>query len=254
MSYTKPIPRRTKGSGPKIIVFSGAGLDAPSGIRTFRDSNGLWNEYKIEDVCTESTWKRNFEVVHSFYNERRADLANTQPNHAHYVLKELEEEYKEDFIHVTMNVSDLIEKARGSALHVHGDLTKMECTACGHKWTIGYKRFDIEKHRCPNCDSLKGVKPFIVFFGGIAPMYTYMSRAFEYASHPDSVFLIIGTQGNVVPVEMMLNYTPCKKFLLNMEQSVDINVNKLGNCTAYYESVEDSIDKVREYIDKNFKR
>ena len=82
------IPRKTDGDNPKIIIFSGAGLDAPSGVRTFRDADGLWNEHKIEDVCTQSTWKRNFDLVHEFYNQRRTDLKGTEINHAHKVIKE----------------------------------------------------------------------------------------------------------------------------------------------------------------------
>lgn len=74
---------------PKIIVFSGAGLSAESGISTFRDSNGLWENYKIDEICNEYTWKQNFEKVHNFYNERRTQLANVQPNEAHKTIKRM---------------------------------------------------------------------------------------------------------------------------------------------------------------------
>jgi len=242
------IPRRNKEDNPKIVIFSGAGLDAPSGIRTFRDSNGLWNEHKIEDVCTQSTWKKNFELVHDFYNQRRMELANVKPNHAHKVIKEICDLYPGDVINVTMNVSDLQEMAGVECLHVHGELTKMECEACGDKWEIGYEAWNTETDRCPKCNSKKGVRPSIVFFGGQAPMYSYLWRAMEHTMNPDSIVIIIGTQGNVVSVEDNLIGTPCKKILCNMEASADINVKKCKFDKVYYESIETAIDKIKEDI------
>jgi len=142
------IPRMNKGDKPKIVIFSGAGLDAPSGIRTFRDANGLWNEHKIEDVCSESSWKKNFNLVHSFYNQRRTDLKNVEPNHAHKVIKRITDKYgKDTVLNVTMNVSDLQERVDLECLHVHGELTKMQCEACGNNWDIGYNEFNPETDR-----------------------------------------------------------------------------------------------------------
>jgi len=245
------IPHRDKEDGPKIIIFSGAGLDAPSGIKTFRDSDGLWNEHKIEDVCTQSTWRDNFELVHKFYNDRRTNLKEVEPNHAHKVIKEIVDKYgKENVINVTMNVSDLLERAGIECLHVHGELTKMECEDCGNNWDIGYEKFNTEKDKCPECGAIKGVKPKIVFFGGSAGMYSYMNRAFEHTMNKDTIVIIIGTQGNVVDVESKLINTPCKKILCNMQASADINVKKIGFDKVYYESIETAIDKIKEDIDE----
>ncbi|MDF1878425.1 NAD-dependent deacetylase [Sulfurimonas sp. SAG-AH-194-C20] len=243
------IPKRDKSGAPKIIIFSGAGLDAPSGIKTFRDTDGLWNEHKIEDVCTQSTWKKNFELVHEFYNARRNDLKNAMPNHAHKIIAKITEKYgKDTVLNITMNVSDLQERVGIECLHVHGELTKMECEACGATWDIGYKSFDINTEKCPKCESLKGVRPKIVFFGGRAPLYSYMLRAFEYALHPDSIIIIIGTQGNVVNIENNLISTPCKKILCNMEASTDIDCKKIGFNKVYYESIETAIEKIEANI------
>ena len=204
---------------PKIIIFSGAGLSAESGISTFRDSNGLWENHKIEEICNESTWKKNFEKVHDFYNQRRTQLANVQPNEAHKTIKRLYDKFGDDLIIATQNVDDLLERAGIPAdkiIHLHGELTKMHCTACGHKWEIGYAKFNHLTDRCPDCDSRKGVKPFIVFFGGSAPMYTHLYRALEYLEHPDSKLIVIGTNANVVPIDEFTSHIHKSKKILNI--------------------------------------
>ena len=237
----------------KIIIFSGAGLDAPSGIRTFRDANGLWNEHKIEDVCTERTWKKNFELVHNFYNERRKELKDVEPNYAHKVITEIINKYgKENVYNITMNVSDMFERLNTEVLHVHGELIKMECSHCYHNWNIDYNSFDITKDRCPECSSLKSVRPKIVFFGGPAPLYSYLNRAFSHAINKDSIVIVIGTQGNVVDVEDLLLGTKCKKILCNMEESEDIDVDLIKFNEVYYENIETSIDKVFQFIKNNW--
>lgn len=125
----------------KIVVFSGAGLDRESGILTFRDcKDGLWNNYKIEDVATPTGWKNNPQAVLDFYNERRAELPNVKPNKAHTSLVELEEHF--DVVHITQNVSDLLERAGASKVyHLHGELTK----ARGDKGTKKIDRFEPTK-------------------------------------------------------------------------------------------------------------
>jgi len=244
------IPRREFDDEPKIIIFSGAGLDAPSGLKTFRGSDGLWDSHKIQDICTESTWKQNFEEVHNFYNGLRNKLEKAQPNKAHLKIKELYEKYPDSVLNITMNISDFFERLEVPVLHIHGELKKMECYACGTKWDIGYKQWDIEKDRCPKCNSRKGVKPSIVFFGGQAPMYSYLWRAFEHTMNKDTIVIVIGTQGNVVNVEENLIGTPCKKILCNMEASADINVKKCGFDKVYYESIETAIDKIMDDIEE----
>lgn len=235
---------------PKIIVFSGAGLSAESGISTFRDSNGLWENYKIDEICNEYTWKQNFEKVHNFYNERRTQLANVQPNEAHKTIKRMHDKFGDDLIIITQNIDNMLERAgipREKIIHLHGFLTEMECTACGHNWDIGYSEFDTETDRCPKCNSLKGVKPNIVFFNSKAPMYTHFYRALEYLEHSDSKLIVIGTNANVVPIdEFTKHINPKKKILNNLNESDFIDEDNFG--CVLYEPATMAVPKIEEIL------
>jgi len=244
------IPRKY-GNEPKIIIFSGAGLDAPSGIQTFRGTNGLWNDHKIADVCTESSWKKNFELIHKFYNERRTSLKDSKPNSAHLIIKEIVDKYgPENVFNITMNISDFFERLNVPTLHLHGELTKMSCDACGKSWSVDYKEFDISSDIC-KCGSLKGVRPKIVFFGGVAPMYSYYKRALEYLDEEDSIVVVIGTQGNVIEINKDLMRKPCHKVLCNLESSPYIRESNFEK--VYIESVETAMPKIKDYIFSTFK-
>ena len=217
---------------PKIVIFSGAGLSAESGISTFRDSNGLWENHKIEDVCLERTWKKNFNLVHRFYNDRREQLATVEPNEAHETIKRLYDRFGDDLIIVTQNVDNMLERTgipKDNILHLHGFLTEMHCTACGHIWDIGYKRFNSIVDRCPECSSKNGVKPNIVFFGGSAPMYTYLYRALDYLEHPESIIIVVGTSNNVIDLNTLLKHKKAYKILIDIDK-IPENINsKLYN-------------------------
>lgn len=231
----------------KIIIFSGAGISAESGISTFRDTNGLWENYSIEEICNQNSWKHNFEAVHTFYNQRRLELNEVKPNKAHKSVATLKQIYGEDCYVITQNVDDLFERAGcRDVLHVHGELRKMECNACGHIWDIGYNLFDINKDRCPKCNSLKGVKPYIVFFGGLAPKYKEMYRAFEATKHKDSIVVVIGTMGNVIHIESLLKHKLCKKILNNLEVSKYIDDTIFDK--VYYDKATKVIDKIEKDI------
>lgn len=149
---------------PKLIVFSGAGLSAESGLETFRDADGLWAKYDPMEVCNYQNWEKNFDLVHRFYNERRKELAKVKPNAMHLYLAQLEHDLKGkvDMIHLTQNVDDLLERAGATKIiHLHGKLTELICPQCQHIQTIGYAEFD--KSPCPKCGHTK-VKPQIIFF------------------------------------------------------------------------------------------
>ena len=107
----------------------------------------------------------------------------------------------------------MLERVGIEPLHVHGELTKMECESCGYSWDIGYKEFDITKDRCLKCNSLKAVRPKVVFFGGTAPNYPDMWSLLGYTMSADTICIVIGTQGNVISIEGNFANTPCKKIL-----------------------------------------
>lgn len=240
-----------KNPEPKIIIFSGAGLSAESGISTFRDSNGLWENFKIEEICNDFTWKQNFAKVHEFYNQRRKQLADVEPNEAHKTIKRLYDKFGDDLIVITQNVDDMLERAgipEDKILHVHGFLPDMECTACGHNWTIGYSEFNIETDRCPKCKSLKGVKPYIVFFNGSAPMYSYLYRALDYLEHPESKLIIIGTLGNVVSIDdFTKRIHKSKKVLNNLEKSEFIDDERFEH--VFYEPASTALPKIEKLLE-----
>ena len=133
-------------------------------------------------------------------------------------------------------------------LHVHGFLQDMECTACGHAWNIGYKEFDIETDRCPKCSSLKGVKPKIVFFNGQAPMYKYLYRALDYLNNPKSKLIVIGTMGNVIPVDVFTEKIhKSKKILNNLEESPYIDDRNYEH--VFYEPASTALPKIEKILE-----
>lgn len=203
----------------KIIVFSGAGISAESGIPTFRDKNGLWENHKVEEVADYNTWKDNFDLVHKFYNQRRHDLSKVKPNFAHKMVSKWIKEYKEVVV-ITQNVDDLFERAGcTNVIHLHGFLTDMKCEACNHVWQVGYKQWDIQTDKCPSCSDNNLIKPNVVMFYEDAPMYHVLEMVLE-SLEEDDIFIVIGTMGNVVPIGSFLRYKPGIKILNNLEPTV----------------------------------
>ena len=189
----------------RLIILSGAGLSAESGLRTFRDTGGLWENERIETVCHALTWEENIGAVHRFYNERRAQLSAAQPNAAHRMLAQWEERYSATIL--TQNVDDLLERAGcRRVIHLHGKLTEMRCEACGHVWNAGYASWKLgDPCPCsPQCACVRGIRPNIVFFGEAAPAYEELWRAFTDIAPADAV-IVIGTSGVVLPVNAMVS-------------------------------------------------
>lgn len=179
-----------------IVVLTGAGISAESGIRTFRGSDGLWENHRIEDVATPEAFARNPALVQRFYNERRRQLQDPalQPNAAHHALAELEAAWPGDFLLVTQNVDNLHERAGSRRLlHMHGELLKMRCTRSGEIFPVEH---DITADlRCACCDASGTLRPHIVWFGEI-PLN--MERIEAHLMH-SGLFVSIGTSGNVYP-------------------------------------------------------
>ncbi len=183
----------------KIVVFTGAGVSRQSGLATFRDSDGLWANYRIEEVCTPEALATNRNRVIEFYNLRRREMLSKEPNAAHYALVELEKQYDVEVI--TQNVDNLHERAGSSKVtHLHGELTKLCCTR-NNSLTVDIEGWEQSLDaRHPETKEL--LRPFIVFFGEAVPM---MDRAIEIASSAD-IFIVIGTSLQVYPAASLVQY------------------------------------------------
>lgn len=183
----------------KLVVLSGAGLDAEAGIPTFRDSNGLWENHRVEDVASPKGFLENPELVLKFYNERRRNLASVEPTDAHRLLVELEKTY--DVYHITQNVSDLLERAGASnVLHLHGELTKAKSSSgMSASKHIGYNDINIGDL----CEEGFQMRPDIVWFGEMVPNI----RKAEDITVDADIFVVVGTSLVVYPAAGLVGYT-----------------------------------------------
>lgn len=177
-----------------IVILTGAGVSAESGVRTFRDNDGLWEDHRVEDVATPEAFARNPELVQRFYNARRAQLVTVQPNPAHTALAELERELPGDVAIVTQNVDDLHERGGSrNVIHMHGELGKVRCTRCHHvlAWTGDCTQQSV----CSECGRRPALRPHIVWFGEMP----FCMEQIEAKLTECDLFLSIGTSGNVYP-------------------------------------------------------
>lgn len=191
----------------RLVVLSGAGISAESGISTFRDSGGLWDRYPVEDVATPEGWQRNPTLVTEFYNRRRREMLDAQPNEAHRLVAALEEEYEVTV--VTQNVDNLHERAGSShVIHLHGELMKV-CSSRDpdnpfHIRTLQPEEWEVQPGTKAGDGSL--LRPWIVWFGEAVPQLEVAAQA---AARAD-VFLIIGTSLNVYPAAGLIRYVPAQ--------------------------------------------
>lgn len=177
----------------KIVILTGAGISAESGLGTFRAEGGLWAQHRIEDVATPEGFARNPQLVVDFYNKRRAQAAEALPNAGHVALARLEAEFDGDIVLVTQNVDDLHEKAGSKrVMHMHGALKGALCGVCDHRWDAPLIMAVGDK--CPKC-STASARPDIVWFG---EMPYDMEEIYSHLAEAD-VFASIGTSGNVYP-------------------------------------------------------
>jgi len=177
----------------KIVILTGAGISAESGLGTFRDAGGLWAQHRIEDVATPEGFARDPALVQAFYNARRAKAATARPNAAHVALARLQADWPGEVVIVTQNVDELHEKAGAQGvLHMHGILSGALCPACGHRWPAPAEMRVGEP--CPACHA-PVARPDIVWFG---EMPYFMDEIFEHLVHAD-LFAAIGTSGQVYP-------------------------------------------------------
>ncbi len=186
----------------KLVILTGAGMSAESGIKTFRDSGGLWEQYKVEEVASIEGWYRNPDLVQKFYNERRRQLENAVPNAGHTGLVEMEKLF--DVQIITQNVDDLHERAGSTkVLHLHGLLTQARSSKDPERIIdIGYRDI-LRGEKAPDGSPLR---PNIVWFGEAVPA---METASDIASKAD-IFAVIGTSLNVYPAAGLIHYVPAR--------------------------------------------
>jgi NAD-dependent deacetylase len=185
-----------------IIVLTGAGISAESGLKTFRDSDGLWEGYDIEDVATPEAWQRNPTLVQQFYNERRKTVLEAQPNAAHYALAHLQDRY--DVTIITQNIDDLHERAGSNkVVHLHGIITRSQ-SSLNPNLTYPIAGSDIGMHEV--CELGSPLRPHVVWFGEEVPMIETAARLCSSAD----VFMLIGTSLAVYPAAGLINYVPAE--------------------------------------------
>lgn len=176
----------------KILILSGAGISAESGIRTFRDADGLWEEYDVMEVCSVEGFERNPKLVADFYDARRRDLRDKLPNAAHEMVARLKAKYPHQIDVLTQNVDDLFERAGcEEVIHLHGTLTDLRCEECGRVYTIGYE--SQEGSICPGCEG-EHIRHNVVMFGEEAPMYAQLQLSIDECD----MLVVIGTSGQVI--------------------------------------------------------
>ncbi len=185
----------------KIVVFTGAGVSAESGLGTFRDADGLWEKYRIEDVCTHEAWLRNPQLCVEFYNQRRRDALAAQPNAAHMAITRLQEAFPDTEI-ITQNIDDLHERAGSQHItHLHGEITKLR-SDIDETATVPLEGW--EQHYGDRHPDGSLLRPYIVFFNEGVP---YFPQACQIASTAD-ILIVVGTSLNVYPAASLLEYAP----------------------------------------------
>jgi NAD-dependent deacetylase len=209
----------------KIIVFSGAGISAESGLKTFRDSDGLWENYDLNEVATPEAWEKDQKMVLEFYNTRRKQVIEASPNKSHTSLVKLEEKYNVEII--TQNIDDLHERAGSSnVLHLHGEILKSRSSVNDEQYQIEGANLNLGD----TCENDSQLRPDIVWFGEPVPK---MTEAMELCKNAD-ILIIIGTSLTVYPAANIVDFVPdnCEKYLVDPK---DILSSEIKNLTVIKE-------------------
>ena len=219
----------------KIVVLTGAGISAESGIKTFRDSNGLWEGHDVMEVASPQWWYKNKELVLDFYNQRRKQLLQVKPNKAHKLLVQLEKQYHIEII--TQNVDDLHEKAGSTnVLHLHGELLKVRSISNENLVYTWIKDLKIGDY-CKNGSQLR---PHIVWFGEAVPM---LDKAIEITKKAN-ILVIIGTSMQVYPAASLIHYIPVNTPIYFIDPKPNINNNSYDNLTVFSEKASIGVEKL----------
>jgi NAD-dependent deacetylase len=184
----------------KIVILTGAGISAESGLKTFRDSDGLWEGYNIEDVATPQAWRRNPALVQDFYNQRRKSVLAAKPNAAHYALAKLEEKY--DVTIITQNIDDLHERGGSTkVVHLHGIITRSQSSK-NPNLTYPIDGWEIKMDEV--CELGSPLRAHVVWFGEDVPMIATAARICQEAD----IFILVGSSLVVYPAAGLVNYVP----------------------------------------------
>jgi NAD-dependent deacetylase len=225
----------------KVVILSGAGISAESGISTFRDSDGLWEEYDVKVVCNFDSMQKNEKITLEFYDKRRSDIEHKEPNHAHKVIAKLKNTYNDDIAIITQNVDNLFEKAglnESEVIHLHGFLPEVRCQnlTCNQIYNIGYKKIEtLNGGKCLTCNTK--LRPNIVFFGESAPMYEKLN----FHMNDCELLVVIGTSGNVINTDFLTQYVD-KSILNNLEPSPAIHDGYYDK--VLYKKATEAIDEI----------
>lgn len=216
---------------PKIVILSGAGLSADSGIKTYRGEGGQYDGFRTEQIMNHGTLIKTPKVIHRFCDDRRVELGKAEPNAAHHMIKGLADKYGNQVIHLTQNIDDLMERAgHERTYHLHGELRVMRSPKANKvQVDIGFTRYwdgDTAhmsefgfQFRCPMTGYL--LRPAVVLFKEPAPLYLTLRQVFRNLRR-DDIVIVIGTQGSVVNVNDLISGAPCKAILNNLHDSDDI--------------------------------
>ena len=200
-----------------IVILTGAGISAESGIKTFRDSDGLWENHKVTDVATPEAWKRDPELVLSFYNERRKQIRQAQPNKAHLALTQLENDFYVNII--TQNIDDLHERVGSkNVMHLHGEINQSRSSNDAH---LIYDIVDDEMKMGELCELKSQLRPNIVWFGEAVPM---MEQAIPLM-HKADIVIVIGTSLQVYPAAGLLDFTSPNTKIFNIDPNSTMDSN-----------------------------
>ena len=225
----------------KVVVLTGAGISAESGIKTFRDADGLWENHRIEDVATPEAWHKNPELVLTFYNQRRAQLATVEPNAGHRTLYDMERDFEVHII--TQNVDDLHERAGSThIMHLHGELKKVRSERFSD---LVYTR-DGDVHLGDTCERGAQLRPHIVWFGEAVPM---IEPAAKIVATADAL-LIIGTSLQVYPAAGLMVYAPAgiPVFYIDPNPQVNHELKRMRNLTIIAEPASTGVEKARQML------
>jgi NAD-dependent deacetylase len=209
-----------------LVVLTGAGISAESGLKTFRDSDGLWEGYNIEDVATPEAWERNPALVQQFYNERRKSVLEAQPNAAHYALARLEEKYPVTII--TQNIDDLHERAGSTnVVHLHGIITRSQSSRKA-RLTYPIDGWELGMHEV--CELGSPLRPHVVWFGEMVPMIEIAAKICSTAN----LFMLVGTSLAVYPASGLINYVPADvpKYIIDPKIPTVYNISNLTKIEA----------------------